>query len=223
MSDFAFSGDTELQLMHLAVRYNTQLYRWVARHVKPGQRILDFGAGNGRYCNRLTHANVFAVEADRSYHTHIHCPAYQSIDQAPRDLDLIYAINVLEHIADDRALVRQFHDHLRPGGRVLIFVPAFPFLFSRMDQRVGHYRRYRRRSLTHLFAPEGFAIQHCHYYDFVGFFASLAYKPIGDGSFSATSLVLYDRLIFPVSRLLDRLTFGRVTGKNLVLDATRQP
>jgi SAM-dependent methyltransferase len=219
---FEFSGDQELELMALAVRYNNTLRAWVRQGLKPSDKVLDFGAGTGRYCNPLKDAaQLSAVELDQRYHASIQCPVYTNLADAPRDLDLIYAINVLEHIEDDHAIVRQFHEHLKPGGRVKIFVPAHPMLFSKMDERVGHFRRYTKASLKAPFEQAGFRIASCRWFDFLGYFATLVYKPIGDGSFSATSLKTYDRFIFPVSRVFDRLTGGRITGKNLIFEAVK--
>jgi SAM-dependent methyltransferase len=57
--------------------------------------------------------------------------------------DAIVAVNVIEHIADDAALVARLGDLLRPGGNLLVYVPACPFAF-------GHLRRYTRQTLTAL-------------------------------------------------------------------------
>lgn len=61
--------------------------------------------------------------------------------------DLICLFDVLEHIADERAAVRWVDDHLEPRGRVLLAVPAFPFLWSGHDVSHHHRRRYTRRRL----------------------------------------------------------------------------
>ena len=61
---------------------------------------------------------------------------------------MIYAINVIEHIADDVAALAQLRELLRPGGKLVIFVPAFPMLYSEMDRRIGHFRRYRLTALA---------------------------------------------------------------------------
>lgn len=222
-ADFTFSGDNELELMELARNYNACLLRWVCQDLKPGQRVLDFGAGTGRYCNKLLDMghSVAAVELDKRYHRSLRCEVATTVDSLPNPFDLLYSINVLEHIQDDAASVRQLHAALKPGARTKIFVPALPMLFTKMDQRVGHFRRYTRQSLTTLFTSNGFTVTRCHYFDLLGFFATLAYKPFGDGSFSPRSLQLYDSLAFPLSHALDRLTLGRLIGKNLQLEAIR--
>ena len=111
---------------------------------------------------------------------------------------------------------------LAPGGRLLIYVPAFNLLYSANDERVGHVRRYRRAGLVELVRNAGFQVERASYVDSLGFFAALAYRFVGDpeGGLSVTSVRLYDSLLFPPSRLLDRVV-GRWFGKNLLLTAVR--
>ena len=92
-----------------------------------------------------------------------------------------------------------------------------------MDHKVGHLRRYRRASLRALASGAGLALDDVRYVDSLGFFATLAYRVLargGDGLIDRRALRIYDRLIFPPSRVLDRL-LSRSLGKNLLLLATK--
>ena len=64
-------------------------------------------------------------------------------DIADASVDALYSINVLEHIENDLAALREMRRVLRPDGGLLLYVPAFPLLYSTNDRRVGHVRRYR--------------------------------------------------------------------------------
>lgn len=66
--------------------------------------------------------------------------------------DLLLFLDVLEHVADDRALFQDYVSLAKPGAVVLITVPAFRFLWSHHDVFLGHHRRYRRAELEHLLA-----------------------------------------------------------------------
>ena len=70
---------------------------------------------------------------------------YQSLNAiGDRRFDLVLALDVIEHVADDRALLRSIAaGHLQPGGAILVTVPAFQSLFSDHDRALQHYRRYR--------------------------------------------------------------------------------
>ena len=98
-------------------------------------------------------------------------------------------------------------------------------LFSDLDRSVGHYRRYGKQELIDKVERAGLNTVNCKYVDSLGFFASIAIKVIGYKSVgnigSASSLKLYDTLIFPISRIIDRITFGNILGKNLLLIAEK--
>jgi len=74
----------------------------------------------------------------------------------PGRFDLVAAFDVLEHVEDDVASLRALHAQLRPGGSVLITVPAFEFLWSRHDQRHHHWRRHTKDALVGRAAAAGF-------------------------------------------------------------------
>ncbi|MGH7937493.1 MAG: class I SAM-dependent methyltransferase [Bryobacteraceae bacterium] len=65
--------------------------------------------------------------------------------------DAVFLLDVLEHIPDDTAFLRAALQHLRPGGVIVVNVPASMLLFSQYDRVTGHVRRYTRRTLTELF------------------------------------------------------------------------
>lgn len=230
MSEFDYTGKENLDAMALAVRYNNTIYDWLRRDLADSDRLLEFGAGKGEYCNRFQSAgrHIQAVELDEQMHQVIACQAHarladaESGDGDDNNFDLIYAVNVLEHIADDVTTVREFHKRLQPGGRVKIFVPARQELFSNMDRLVGHERRYHPANLRKLFSENGFTVRSCRYFDLLGYFATLVYKLTGGkGEVSPGSIRIYDALIFPLSRLADLLTGGRLIGKNLILEAVK--
>lgn len=74
-------------------------------------------------------------------------------------LDLIVAFDVLEHIVDDDSCAREFLRSLRPGGTLLVAVPADPKLWSAHDEAVSHVRRYTRPGLLSLLERNGFHIE----------------------------------------------------------------
>jgi SAM-dependent methyltransferase len=224
-----YTGVDNLEVMAEAENYNRFLLSLVTRHLKPGMRVADFGAGTGTFALPLNRqgVDIVAIEPDATLHARLR----QAGVKAQRDaatltdasLDFIYTFNVLEHIADDGAAVRTLAGKLKPGGRLLIYVPAFAVLFTQMDHKVGHLRRYRRGGLRALVRGAGLAVDDVRYVDSLGFFATLAYRLLasgGDGSIDRRALRLYDRLIFPLSRTLDRL-LSRSLGKNLLLLATK--
>jgi len=70
--------------------------------------------------------------------------------------DLIVATDILEHIEDDVAALREFHRVLKPGGHAVITVPAYQFLWSEHDVALMHKRRYVSRQLAERYRRAGF-------------------------------------------------------------------
>lgn len=148
--------------------------------------------------------------------------ARRSLEDIKGEFDFAYTFNVLEHIEDDRAALAALFRALKPGGQLLVYVPAFAVLFSAMDRKVGHVRRYIRRELMERCQAAEFEVESALYADSFGFFASLWLRAFGNtsGELNPRLVRLYDSLFFPVSRMLDHLT-ARLFGKNVVLLARR--
>jgi len=117
------------------------------------------------------------------------------------------SFNVLEHIADDISVLRNVLEVLPPGGRFVCFVPAFPSIYGSIDRAVGHVRRYTRAEMRAKMRDAGFQVIDARYMNFLGYFAWLVAGRVlrFEGVAGAGSTVgLYDRLVIPISRFLER-------------------
>ena len=228
MTPESYSGVENLEVMEEAVRYNRFLHDLVRSVIEGADRVLDFGAGNGTFARKLKAEGVdpLCVEPDGGLRSRLAAGglavAAGIAEVASQSIDAAYSLNVLEHIDDDAAALAELRRVLRPGGRLLVYVPAFMALYSAMDRQVGHVRRYRRRPLEHLASQAGFVVDDVRYADSLGFLAALAFRAIGrrDGVITPSAVRFYDRWIFPLSRAADAASGGLV-GKNLVLRARR--
>ena len=228
MQQQAYTGVDNLEVMQEAVNYNRYLLDTVCKYAPARARVLDFGAGGGQFAAPLKAQgmDLTALEPDQLLQQRLRAQGLSVVgsiqELADDSLDYIYTLNVLEHIDDDEAALRGLHAKLTQRGRLLIYVPAFPVLYTSMDAKVGHVRRYTRNTLEARVRAVGFRIERIAYADSIGFFATLAFKLIGnkDGNVSLSALKLYDRAVFPVSRALDAVA-GRWFGKNLLLIASK--
>ena len=220
MSDY--TGTDNLEVMACAVKYNDYLLSLVETHADRTAKILDFGAGIGTFAQRLSARgyDVACVEPDEKQGAVIEVEGLTNrravSDYDERQFDLVYSFNVFEHIDDHVGAMKEIQRVLRPGGRLLAYVPALAYLFTSMDAKVGHIRRYTRNSLTSAMREAQFTVEEARYADVVGVPATLAYKWFGsqDGSINVKALTVYDRVVFPVSRAIDHAT-DRVLGKNV--------
>ena len=123
--------------------------------------------------------------------------------------DLVFALNVVEHIRDDRLALSNMRRLLKPGGVMFVLVPAYPFLFNNFDRALEHYRRYTRKSLAAVH-PTGIAVIHNQYYNLMGMPGwFIVGGLLGKKIIPASNMRLYN-LLTPFFRWMDRLVFHRV-------------
>ena len=138
-----------------------------------------------------------------------------SVLEGTGSFDTILYLEVLEHIADDRAELARAARLLSPRGHLIVLGPAHQFLFSRFDAAIGHYRRYNRKVLRALTPPDC-VFEASMMLDSAGFFASMANRLLLSAPLpSKRQIAVWDKLLVPVSRVLDRMT-GYRFGKSVV-------
>lgn len=222
------AGTENLEVMAEAENYNAFLLDLVRRAAPEGCRVLDFGAGSGTFAKPMAREGreVVCVEPNPVARAQLAAEGLEvhaTLAGVPMwSVDGLYSLNVLEHVSDDAAALRALYDCVRPGGVFVLYVPAFQWLFTSMDRRVGHLRRYRRAELVELVTAAGFEVRRARYVDSLGVLATLVYRLMknDDGQINRRALRLYDRLIFPLSHVVDRL-IGGVVGKNLLIESRR--
>jgi len=223
-SPFKYEG-SELDLFEKAGNWKAY-WRAQIRDFVRGD-VLEVGAGIG--ANTLTLAGLdferwTCLEPDAALAARVTLPPggrhrseVGTIDDLPADarFDSILYIDVLEHIGDDRAEMARAAARLNPGGTVIVLSPAHPFLFTPFDAAIGHFRRYTRSSLAAA-APEGLRIEKLKYLDTVGVLAVAANLWLLKSSAPAESqILLWDRVLVPLSRIVDPMLAGRV-GKSVL-------
>lgn len=151
---------------------------FIGRYVSlpPGAAILDAGCGTGGNLPMLARlGTVIGLEPDatalalaRSRPGAVEVRAGGLPDDLPFDpesFDLIVLLDVLEHVEDDRASLLNLARVLKPGGHLVMTVPAFPFLWSGHDDAHQHRRRYRRRGLVDKLTAAGLRPRCVTYYN----------------------------------------------------------
>ncbi|MCW3016021.1 MAG: hypothetical protein JWO02_3113 [Solirubrobacterales bacterium] len=127
-------------------------------------RLLDAGCGSGRTLDELQrYGSVSGVDlspdavrlARARGHRDVRIGRIERLDFGDATFDLVTCLDVIEHTPDDRAALRELRRVTRPGGMIVLTVPAHPLLWSTHDEVNMHYRRYTRRALGALVAFVG--------------------------------------------------------------------
>src|SRR5262245_55093392 len=142
----------------------TAVERLVAGCAPREALILDVGCGTGATTLGLRRFGSVvgldigsrALEVARSRGLAVARASAARLPARPATFDLVLALDVLEHLDDDVGAAREMLAALRPGGHLLATVPAYPFLWSRHDEALGHRRRYLRAQLVRTLERAGF-------------------------------------------------------------------
>jgi predicted TPR repeat methyltransferase len=226
----------ELEIIAEMPRY----YDWITDMIRPyvGGRVVEIGAGLGSMSERLLplsddlslvepsayFASVLEQRFGGRTDVSLHNTSVESYLEAnPRGgCNTIVMVNVLEHIEADAAVLGGVSELLEKGGTLVIFVPALPFLYSKLDEAVGHYRRYRREDLSALLGTAGFEVLDIRYMDILGILPWwLVMTLMGNTTFNPRQVRLYDAVGVPVTRVIEGL-FKPWIGKNILAVAERR-
>ncbi|MGB6484591.1 MAG: class I SAM-dependent methyltransferase [Candidatus Acidiferrales bacterium] len=214
---FVYSG-TELDAMAEARNY----CRWIMRYFAPylGKRVVEIGAGTGTFSELLLNSeravdlvlfeaahNLFPLLRQRfaDRNVRLHCGAFDPL-ALDGPADSIVLVNVLEHILHDAALLSQIHQSLRPGGSLLLFVPALAWNYGSLDKAFGHCRRYSKRGLGQKLEGARLRVEFMHYVNMMGiaswFFAG---RVLRQTTLKPAQVRWYDRWVVPWSFKLEQI------------------
>jgi glycosyltransferase involved in cell wall biosynthesis len=228
-------GSHILHSLERAQRFN----RWMAETIAPwvGARVLEIGAGIGNITSWLLPRDFYvASDINPHYLSYLRNLAlgkpYLQVDridlQDPAcftrwvgQFDTVVCLNVLEHVPDPLLALRNMHAALRPGGRLVLYVPQGQGLYSSLDEVLGHRCRYDKASLERELAATGFRLEHCTDFNRTsvpGWFVNG--KMLKKREFSRVQLKAFNMMV-PAVRRVDRLLPWR--GLGLVAIARREP
>jgi SAM-dependent methyltransferase len=187
-----------------------------------GQRIIEMGAGIGNFTELFLDREVIIAVDNRK-----ECVEYMKkrfsgtgnfipvgIDISDPDIlslrryrpDTIVCINVLEHVKDDVVALFYMSEILKEGGRLILIVPAFRFLYGSIDCLLGHYRRYGREELISRLCAAGFEIKEVSFMNsiaVIGWF--LNSRILKRKEESLAQVLFFDRFVVPWLMTVEKL------------------
>lgn len=215
------TGDQRIQsevLEGLATAVNHR--RWFIELALPylGENPIEIGSGLGDYAlewaERLPRFTATEADPDRlvqlkerlADHTNIEVRQMLLPTSETGDYTAAVSYNVLEHIEDHATALRSMATLVKPGGKIILIVPAFMFAMSNVDIATGHVRRYTKKSMRAVMAEAGLEIEKLHYANALGLI----------GYYTATSIFklapkegpmvkIYDSVVLPVTKAMEKV------------------
>jgi len=163
-------------------------FRWrnlrnlVKRHIR-GNNILDAGCGTGHLTLELLQEGFTVTATDYSqelvdftkemlnqagFFPDVYQLDLRNAKNLAENYDTIVCLDVLEHIDDDLIALQNLKNALKPGGVLIISVPALGWLYSHRDEEIGHYRRYNKHELLKKLTDAGFEISTIRFWNLTG-------------------------------------------------------
>jgi len=146
-------------------------------------RLLDVGCGTGGASLVLSkYGRVvgldrapasFRISMDRPYAHRVVARFGEPLPLADGSFDVVCALDIIEHLDDDRAGARELYRVCKPGGTAIVFAPAFQILWGYNDEFSHHRRRYNRATLRRTLEAAGFRVEKLGYFNMVLFLPTL--------------------------------------------------
>jgi SAM-dependent methyltransferase len=205
----ATNATFEFTALNEAIHYRDALVREFAPHLRGC--VVEVGAGIGHITALVRGLpgveRVIAVEPEETFARQLRSGlagievvqgTAEHLDPALQP-DALVSVNVLEHIEQDAAELRRYHERLRARrGKLCLLVPACPEVFAPLDRDFGHFRRYRKNELAAKLTAAGFSLLHLHYYNVAGYFGWWwLFRVRQKRAFDPRTVRFFDRWIFP--------------------------
>ena len=233
------TGYVALEVLSKADKFN----HWMFSAIKPfsTDNILEIGSGLGNiskffiregYTITLSDIDAFYLDClKKDFSANNNVQAFQSIDLQKKDFqteyenlkesfDTIIMLNVLEHLEDDGYAIQNCRYMLKENGTFIILVPAYSFLYSRMDKELNHFRRYTSTSLKSKIIAGDLSVRKSFYFNFLGIFAWLYGKILRIKVLPSSEMSFFNKLV-PLGKVLDKIVFNKI-GLSAIVVAKKQ-
>lgn len=180
-SKIKYQGISTLEVLTEAKNYND----WIAYEINKyiSSPTLEIGAGTGNLSQFfLSEEKLYITEIDEGLVKYLQEKFKDRRQLFIRKLDItkappkkfinffstIFSVNVLEHIEDDVKALRNILKMLKVGGKIVLLVPAKKFAYTKLDKKLGHYRRYEKDEIIHKLNQSGYQIEKIYFFNILG-------------------------------------------------------
>lgn len=224
LKEIDLEGMETLHVIEKANKFN----RWMYETIKPfcKGKILEIGCGIGniseffiqdsqdiilsdlrvnyleivskKFINPTIKINLIDPEFDTKY------------DKIIGTFDTVFALNVIEHIEDDKQAIANCKKLLKKGGNLIILVPAYQFLFNNFDKELEHFRRYTRKKIETVIAENNLEIVNSFYFNFIGIIGWYVSGSILKKKTIPENQMGLFNLLVPVFRWADKIILNKI-------------
>lgn len=217
-------GYSALERIADAPRFNCWMYKTVSPFLHG--KILEIGSGIGNLSSYFIqeHKDITLSDYDERYiqllkkkfpnQNSIHLDLSDHLfkekhHQLENSYDAVFLLNVLEHIQDDLRAINYCRYLLKPGGSLLVLVPSYSFLYSKMDKMLGHYRRYLPASLNEVITKNELTVEKTFHFNALGIAGWWWNKFFGMAEISEAKMKFYNAMV-PFAQLLDTIVLNKI-------------
>ncbi|HSW97485.1 MAG TPA: class I SAM-dependent methyltransferase [Candidatus Saccharimonadales bacterium] len=210
-----YQGLSTLEILEVAKNYNKWIAEQCLQHIK--SPLLEVGSGTGNISKFfLSKKGVTLSDIDAGLVKTLKkkfsqkSVSIQKIDISKKltkrnKYQTIVAINVLEHIQDDKKAIKNMHALLQKGGKIILLVPAKKFAYTEFDRLLGHHRRYEKEKLKKLTEKSGFITEKIYYFNFVGLWSwILRSKMEKSHSLKPYQVAIFDKIV-PYLKVIEKV------------------
>lgn len=222
-----FEGEETLKAISQAKQFNKWMYDSIEKHCHG--KILEIGSGIGNISEFFIKNNKSITLSDirEQYRSYLReseiTRMVQTIDidivkdefeKAYSDhigqFDTVFALNVVEHIENDKKAIDNMLKLLKKDGTMIILVPAYQSLYNGFDEELMHYRRYNKESIKKLISNDISSIIEIRFFNFMGIWGwFLVGNIMKKRIIPSTDMRIYNRLV-PAFRIVDKLVMKKV-------------
>jgi 2-polyprenyl-3-methyl-5-hydroxy-6-metoxy-1,4-benzoquinol methylase len=222
------TGQQTLEVISKAHRFN----RWMYDTIRPycNGNILEVGSGIGNISSFFVQDNFQITLSDVDDHYLQTLKNKYATSSNVRDImllnlehnefenayhdkqnsfDTIFLLNVLEHIKDDDKAIQNCKYLLKDGGTLIILVPAYSWLYAKLDITLAHYRRYTLRKLKSIFSRQHLTVKANFYFNGIGIIAWSYAKVFRLSVVPSTEMNMYNTVV-PFAKLVDKIVLHRI-------------
>ena len=223
--EFDFEGEENLRAIAEADKFNEWMYQQVVPHCTG--KILEIGSGIGNisYFFDRDGMDIDLSDIREQYRTYLK-KSFEKRAVLDMDIvadgfiemhgdklgtyDAVFALNVVEHIKDDKLAIENMIKLLKPGGKIIILVPAYQWLYNGFDVALEHFKRYTKSRLLGIFPTTGAKLIRSWYFNFAGIFGWFLVGSVMKKKLIPESNMKLYNVLTPIFKIADKVVLNKM-------------